>query len=273
MSFDFPYGYDKSNDLIIDPTLIFSTYSGSISDNFGYTATYDNDGYLYSGSTAFGVDYPTTLGAYQQSFQGGVTDIAITKYDTTGTYRIYSIYLGGTSDELPHSMVVNSNNELFVLGTTGSADFPVTQDVVQPVFNGGTSYFPSGLGVSFANGSDMFITKINKNGGALLSSTFLGGTNNDGLNISSKLKYNYADEVRGEIDVDINNNIYVSSSTSSNDFPVTQNAFNQNFSGDQDGCIIKMDNQLSTIIWSSYLGGVRMTLCILLSLMTKTIYM
>ena len=255
LSFDFPYGYDNSNDLVIDPTLIFSTYSGSISDNFGYTATYDNDGYLYSGSTAFGVDYPTTLGAYQQSFQGGVTDIAITKYDTTGTYRIYSTYLGGSSDELPHSMVVNSNNELFVLGTTGSADFPITQDVVQPVFNGGTSFFPSGLGVSFANGSDMFITKINKNGGALLSSTFLGGTNNDGLNISSRLKYNYADEVRGEIDVDINNNIYVASSTSSNDFPVTQNAFNQTLSGDQDGCIIKIDNQLSTIIWSSFLGG------------------
>ena len=255
LTFDLPNGFNNNFDLYIDPTLIFSTYSGSISDNFGYTATYDNDGYLYSGSTAFGIDYPTTLGAYQQSFQGGITDIAITKYDTTGTYRIYSTYLGGGSDELPHSMVVNSNNELFILGTTGSADFPTTQDVIQPVFNGGASFFPSGLGVSFANGSDMFVTKINKNGGALLASTFLGGTENDGLNISSKLKYNYADEVRGEIDVDENNNIYVASSTLSSDFPVSPNAFNQMFSGDQDGCVVKIDNELSTLIWSSYLGG------------------
>ena len=47
--------------------LEFSTYSGSTADNFGYTATYDNYGFLYSGSTVFGVGYPTTLGAYDIS--------------------------------------------------------------------------------------------------------------------------------------------------------------------------------------------------------------
>ena len=141
LRFEFPNGYNQNIDLIIDPTLIFSTYSGSISDNFGYTATYDNQGYLYSGSTAFGVDYPVTTGAFQQSFQGGVTDIVITKYDTLGQTRIYSTYLGGSSDELPHSMVVNNNNELYVLGTTGSNDFPTTPNAFQTNFNGGTNFF------------------------------------------------------------------------------------------------------------------------------------
>ena len=255
LSFDFPFGYNKGYDLIIDPTLIFSTYSGSISDNFGYTATYDNFGHLYAGSTAFGVDYPVTIGAFQESFEGGITDIAITKYDTIGSSRIYSTYLGGSADELPHSMVVNSNNELYILGTTGSDDFPTTQNSFESNFQGGVSFFPTGLGVSFPNGSDIFISRLSSNGGALLSSTFIGGTDNDGLNTSSKLKFNYADEIRGEIDIDNNNNIYVVSSTFSDDLPVSSNSFQPTLKGLQDGCIIKMDNQLSTIIWASYIGG------------------
>jgi len=257
VSFDFPEGFNKEYDLIIDPVLVFSTYSGSISDNFGYTATYDNLGFLYSGSTAFGTDYPTTLGAYQTVFNGGVTDIAITKYDTSGTYRIFSTYLGGVSDELPHSMVVNSNNELFILGTTGSPNFPTTFNSYDTIFDGGPSFFPSGLGVSFPNGSDMFVSKLNNNGGSLIASTFLGGTDNDGLNTSSALKFNYADEVRGEIDIDNNNNIYIVSSSRSEDFPITSNVFQSSLNGDQDGCVIKLDNQLSTIVWSSFLGGTK----------------
>ena len=256
LSFSFPDGYDTNKELIIDPTLIFSTYSGSISDNFGYTATYDNDGFLYSGSTVFGVGYPITLGAYQINFANilGGTDIGITKYDTTGTYRIYSTYLGGSASELPHSMIVNNLNELFVFGTTGSNDFPTTSGSFQQEFKGGNGFSPSGLGVSFPNGSDIIVSRLSALGGDLLASTYLGGSGNDGLNTSPKLKKNYADEVRGEIDIDKNNNIYLATCTYSDDFPTT-NTFQQYNSGNQEACIIKMDNQLSTIIWSSYLGG------------------
>ena len=254
--FKLPNKYDKSIDLIIDPTLIFSTYSGSTSDNFGYTATYDESGYLYAGSTVFGVGYPTTLGAYEINYSNnnGGTDIGITKYDTSGTYRIYSTYLGGSMDELPHSMIVNGNNELFLYGTTGSNDFPTTSGSYDETFNGGYSFSPSGLGVSFPNGSDVFISRLSSNGGNLLASTYIGGTNNDGLNVSSKLRRNYADEVRGEIDIDNQNNIYLATCTYSADFPVT-NSYQQQNNGGQEGCIVKMDNQLSSIIWSSYLGG------------------
>ena len=152
-------------------------------------------------------------------------------------------------------MVVNSNNELYILGTTGSDNFPTTQNSFEVNFQGGTNFFPTGLGVSFPNGSDIFISRLSSNGGALLSSTFVGGSDNDGLNTSTKLKFNYADEIRGEIDIDNNNNIYVVSSTFSNDLPVSTNAFQSSLKGSQDGCIIKMDNQLSNIIWASYIGG------------------
>ena len=255
VSFDFPEGYNKEYKLIIDPILDFSTYSGSTTDNFGYTATYDKLGFLYSGSTAFGTGYPTSIGAFQISYSNltGGTDIAITKYDTSGTNRIYSTYLGGTLDEMPHSMIVNSDNELFIFGTTGSSDFPTTTNAFQKAFAGGNSINPP-IGVSFPNGTDIFVSRLDVNGGVLLASTYIGGEGNDGLNTSSKLRFNYADEVRGEIDIDKNNNIYIATCTESSDFP-SKNSFSNDLSGQQDGCIIKLDNSLSAIIWSAYLGG------------------
>ena len=256
LSFVFPEGYNKDHSLIIDPVLEFSTYSGSTTDNFGYTATFDELGFLYSGSTSFGAGYPTTVGAYQINYanSSGGTDIAITKYDTTGTFPIYSTYLGGSLDELPHSMIVNSSNELFVFGTTASDDYPTTTSAFQQSFNGGLGFSPSGIGVSFPNGSDIFVSRLSASGGNLLASTFIGGTGNDGLNIAQELRYNYADEVRGEIDIDKQNNIYIATCTESIDFP-TANGFRATSNGRQEGCIIKMDNQLTSIIWSSYLGG------------------
>ena len=256
LSFDFPNDYNRNYPLVIDPVLEFSTYSGSTADNFGYTATYDNFGFLYSGSTSFGVGYPTTLGAYQINYANNIggTDVAITKYDTSGTIRIYSTYLGGKKDELPHSMIVNSSDELFIFGTTGSDDFPTTTSSYQPNFSGGPGFSPSGIGVNFPDGSDIFVSRLSTNGGDLLASTFLGGSDNDGLNTATKLKFNYADEVRGEIDIDQNNNIYIATCTQSTDFPIIGGFQNTN-KGGQEGCIIKMDNQLSSVIWSSYLGG------------------
>jgi len=124
LSFTFPKGYNKNYDLIIDPELIFSTYSGSFANNFGYTATYDSEGNLYSGGSTFGQGYPITTGAYQETFQGGHStlggiDMGLTKYDASGTSLVWSTYLGGNGDDLPHSIVVNDEAELFVYGTTG----------------------------------------------------------------------------------------------------------------------------------------------------------
>ena len=258
LSFGFPEGYDHNYELIIDPVLEFSTYSGSTTDNFGYTATYDDLGFLYAGSTAFGAGYPTTTGAYQINYANtsGGTDVVVTKYDTSGTQRIYSTYLGGTNDELPHSMIVNTSNELFVFGTTSSPDFPTTTQAFQQNFIGGPPFIATGIGATFPNGSDLFVSRISADGGSLLASTFVGGSDNDGLNTSSMLKYNYADEVRGEIDIDDQNNLYIATCTNSNDFPVIS-SFETNFQGGQEGCIIKMDNQLTSIIWSAYLGGTK----------------
>lgn len=273
--FRLPEGYDQTRELIIDPELIFSTYSGSYANNFGYTATFDSEGFLYAGGTAFGPGYPTTLGAYDRTYNGeegsGTIDIAISKYDTTGTYLVYSTYVGGLLDEMPHSMIANSNDELFVFGTTGSWDFPTSTNAYRDTFNNDTTgtfnghwkYF-YGLAIYYPYGSDMVVFRLSSSGNALLASSYLGGSGNDGLNSSAaynqgpldSLRYNYADEVRGEIDIDRNNNIYLATCTASPDFPMEGNSFQSLYAGGSlDGVVIKMDNNLSNIIWSTYLGG------------------
>lgn len=261
VTFEFPNGYDKSKTLVIDPTLIFSTYSGSTADNWGFTATYDFKGNTYSGGVVFNVDatysYPVSLGAYQTTFGGGtnyMADVGIIKYDSSGQNRLYATYLGGAANEMPHSFVVNNNNELMILGTTSSLNFPTTTTAYDTSFNGGTS---DGINsISFSNGSDIFVAKLSEDGSQLLASTFIGGSGNDGLNTPSPLHFNYGDQARGDITVDANNNCIVASCTQSGNFPVSVGAFQNNFAGGgQDGCVFKLDNDLKTLVWSSYLGG------------------
>ncbi|MCB0790210.1 MAG: gliding motility-associated C-terminal domain-containing protein [Flavobacteriales bacterium] len=257
-----PGAYDPEHPLVIDPTLVFSTFSGSLSDNFGYSATFDDAGFLYSGSTAFGQNYPVTMGAYQTTWAGGDgqgtiqgTDIAITKYDTTGAFIIWATFLGGQGDEMPHSMIVNADDELYVLGSTGSPDLPVTTNAYDQSFGGGSAFAPQGLGVSFPSGSDMLIAKLSADGSALLASTYLGGSGNDGLNTASTLKFNYADEVRGEILLDAQERVVIASSTRSTDMPTTPGNIQGGNANGQDGYIARFNSDLSVLLYGSYFGG------------------
>lgn len=245
--------YDRTLPLVIDPTVVFSSYSGSTADNWGYTATYDSHGNLYGGGIAFGVGYPVTLGAYQADFAGQI-DIAISKFDASGSHLHYSTYLGGSAADIPHSLHVNDNDELYIFGTTGSADFPVTDDAYDTSFNGGLNITLS-TSMAFSAGTDIFIAKLSADGTQLPASTFIGGTGNDGINTATGLRKNYADDNRGEIIVDGNSNVYVVSSTYSTDFPVTANCFQSSNSGGQEACVFKLSQDLSSLIWSSYFGG------------------
>ncbi len=71
VSFAFPEGYNKDQPLVIDPEVVFASYSGSTADNWGNTATYDDAGNFYGGGTVFATGFPTTNGAYQEDFAGG----------------------------------------------------------------------------------------------------------------------------------------------------------------------------------------------------------
>lgn len=257
LSFVFPQGYDHTQTLIIDPVLVFSSYTGALSDNWGYTATYDDKGNVYAGGASFGANYPTTTGAFQTSFAGGTgnfhTDIGITVFDATGANLLYSTYLGGSGNDNPHSLVVNNAGELYVLGTTSSSDYPVTPTAYDTSFGGGPKV--RGEDLDYVNGADIIVTKFNGTGTGLIGSTFVGGTGTDGLNNTTGPDYNYGDAYRGEIIVDAADNCYIASSTASTDFPTTAGAPQSTLGGGQDACVFKLNSNLSTMIWSTYLGG------------------
>ena len=257
ISFNFPSGYNKNIELIIDPILFFSSYTGSVSPNWGFTATYDDYGNTYLGGTVFNPGFPVSDSAFQRTWSGVTTGdwwkyvhsmTGIMKFDTTGK-RLWATYLGGNGGDRPHSLVVNTFNELLVMGTTSSSDFPTHKGTFDSTYNGNW---------------DIFVAKLDSSGSKLLGGTYLGGSSSDGINTdinegvhgpTKGLKYNYADDSRGEIITDNNGNSYISTSTQSSDFP-TLNAVQNTFGGGlQDACIFKFDYSLSNLIWSTYLGG------------------
>lgn len=254
VSFDFPDGYDQNDKIIIDPSLTFSTFTGSPVDNWGFTAAPDVDGNLYGGGIVFGAGYPVTTGAYSSSFGGGQgnfnIDVGITKFNSTGTALIYSTYLGGFGNEAPNSIVSNDQNELYVLGVTSSFNLPITAGAVQPNYIGGPTTVQNALQFE---GTDLFITRFNADGTAVLSGTYFGGSSTDGLNLGS-LHYNYGDQFRGEIIVDQNGDVLFASSTQSPDLTIV-NGFDNNLNGSLDGIAVKMSADLTNLYWSTYVGG------------------
>jgi hypothetical protein len=257
LTFNFPDGYDPCFDLTIDPLLIFSTFSGSTADNWGSTATPGEQGTLYSSGITnhinAGGTFPATPGAFQTIY-GGNYDIAIIKYDSTGSQMLYASYLGGTSNETPHSLVMDeSTKDLLVLGTTSSADFPFTFGAFDNTFNGGVGFGTNVIG--YPAGSDMVISRISQDGSVLLGSTFLGGSSNDGVNPAGPLVRNYGDNMRGDIITNDQGDIFISSVTGSTDFPAV-NSFNTVYKGGvTDAVLLKIKGDLSAIEWSAFLGG------------------
>jgi gliding motility-associated-like protein len=261
LRFTFPNGYSAWDEIIIDPVLTFGSYSGSTADNFGYTATYDDSGNLYGGGIVFSAGYPLTLGALQNFWAGGSIDVGISKWSADGSTLLWSTYLGGSGNESPHSLVVNSQEELFVMGSTGSSDLPVTAGAFDGSFNGGTminNWTPvsGGYGFWHDNGTDVFVSHFNAGATALVGSTFVGGSGNDGLNMIATLTHNYGDHFRGEIALDTNENPVVATSTQSTNMPTSAGTPQAaSGGGGQDAFLFRLNDSLTTLMWGTYCGG------------------
>lgn len=276
--------YDKELALIIDPELIFATYSGSTSDNFGMTATYAYDGKGYSAGTVFGNAYPTpgpgwntTTNITVPDVGTATTDVFISKYSEDGTTMLWTNFIGGGDNtqgtETVHSLICDKSNNVYLYGATSSTDFPI-EGGFQTEHGGGTGLKVTSNGADFGLpggsdtmiGTDIYVAKISSDGLNLMGSTYVGGSANDGVNfkISSgtyasptaydSLTTNYGDQFRGEIMVDSLNNILVVSSSWSDDFPV-ESGFQMTKGGDQDAVIFKLSADFSSLIWSSFYGG------------------
>jgi gliding motility-associated-like protein len=240
--------YSPDKTLIIDPTEIFFSYSGSIADNWGFTATYGPDGSFYGGGIVFNNGFPVSLGAYDNTFNGNF-DIGIIKLTPDGKSRVYATYIGGSNADQPHSLIVDSQGNLVIAGRSKSPDYPIT--VPKVIGPGG--------------GWDIVVTKLNSTGSALIGSMRIGGSNDDGVNIKDEtgppgggsLKRNYGDDARSEVLLDASNNIYLASCTSSPDYnqTVTAGAFQSTIGGKQDGVVLKINPNCNTILFNTFLGG------------------
>jgi gliding motility-associated-like protein len=246
---------DELDSMVIDPQLIFTSFSGSLTDNWGFSATYDDLGRLYGAGIAFANGYVSTTGAFQTNYNqaGGLginftPDVTISVFEPQGSNLLYASYLGGTLSDHPHSLIVNGSGQLIVMGTTGSANFPTVNPIQSTNAGGPTA---SVNGYDFVD-SDIFVTRFNASGSTLLSSTYLGGSGRDGINMA--IVENYGDNARGEVVVDNNNNIYVVASTSSSDFPSTNCDICSN-AGSQDAVVFKLNAAGTQLLWSNYYGS------------------
>ncbi|MBI2257414.1 MAG: gliding motility-associated C-terminal domain-containing protein [Flavobacteriia bacterium] len=255
----------ENTKLIIDPNITFSSYSGSTSDNWGNTATPDKHGNLVAAGIVFGNGYPVTAGAYDVSFNHSSSDnysffdVSISKFNSSGSTFLFSTYLGASNgNEVPLSLICDENDNLYVLGTTSSPGFPTSGSPYQSTFAGGSNVTLDDI-LPF-QGTDIFISKLNSSGSTLMSSTFLGGSGNDGYNMGStfpndgNLAQNYGDNFRGEIIIDQEGNVLIASSSNSTNFPIN-NGFQSSFGGLQDAVFAKLSNNLSSLLWSTYFGG------------------
>lgn len=242
--------YSRQSTLIIDPILIFATFSGSTADNWGYTATYGNDGTFYAGGIVFNTGFPVSTGAFQTVYgASGVHDqsywnMGIIKFSANGARRVFATYLGGSVKDQPHSLFTDPQGNLVIAGRTSSPNYPTT-----------AKFGPQG-------GWDIVITKLKASGAALLGSIRVGGKGEDGFNIADShsssqqlLINNYGDDARSEVILDAAGNIYVASCTMSGDFYTTPSAVQKIFGGNQDAVLIKADPTCNSVLYSSYLGG------------------
>jgi hypothetical protein len=210
--------------------IVYSTYIGPITDYFvGRRIAVDSTGSAYIAGATTSDLFPI-VNAVQPNFAGGSSwgDAFVVKLSPEGSALVYSTYLGGSGDENIAGVAVDSGGSAYVTGTTTSRDFP-TANALQPQFGGGRY--------------DAYIAKLNPEGTALVYSTYLGGTGDDGT-------YNGA----GAVAVDDQGSAYIGGRTTSADFP-TASAFQAELAGYEDGFFAKLSPTGDALMFSSYFGG------------------
>jgi hypothetical protein len=226
--------YDASRPLIIDPVVLsYSTYLGGNGGDFGAAIAVDAGGNAYVTGNTSSTDFPTTAGAFQVPFGGNIDgDAFVTKLNSTGTALVYSTYLGGIDYDSGSGIAVDTEGNAYVTGYTRSNNFPISAGAFQTTFAD-----PAGSG-------NVFVTKIDPTGAALVYSTYLGGSGDEQFS-----------GARNGIALDSSGSAYVTGSTRSADFPITAGAFQSVHSGAFDNPFVtKLDPTGSTLIYSTFLG-------------------
>jgi Beta-propeller repeat len=215
--------------------LVYSTYLGGRDDenyhggvSYGGIAIDENDQAYVTGLTK-SKDFPTTPGSYNTQLNG-YSDAYVSKLNAAGDGLLYSTFLGGKGFDGGQGIAVDQFGQAYVTGQDESGDLPVNG--FQPVHSAGCS---SGY-------KDGFVAKLDVAGGALLYSSYFGGS---------------ACNLGWGIAVDSTQNVYVMGETVTPDFPV-KNALFPTFNGVADIFITKMNTTLAgpaSLSYSTFLGG------------------
>ena len=216
--------YDRSRKLVIDPTLVFSTFLGGADTELSFGWKVGDDGSLYLGGNTYSANFPTTAGAPDTTLSG-LYDGRLTKINSTGTAILFSTYIGGASLDLVNAVVVGSGGNVFVAGQTLSSDFPVTPGAFQTSIGGST---------------DAFATKFSSTNGTIVYSTYLGGSGDDNAYVGARTS---------------SGNLYIAGGTMSPDFPTTGGAYDRVLSGGSDGYILRLNPDGTGLDFSTLFGG------------------
>lgn len=252
LRFSLPESYDRRHVLVIDPSVVFATYSGGGGGWNYYTpqcTTYDKEGNLYSGVSisqspwAGGAPalWPVTLGAFQTVWDEN--GMAYNKYNASGTTLLYATYYGATSGIYgssgtvnPVAMIVNAQDELIIAGETNALDIPLTSGCYDNT-------------LSAPLDEDFFVARFASSGTALLGATLVGNSGNDLLSMHNDLS-------SCDLALDAAGNIWVGGNTAAAGFPVTANACQPVYGGgNSDGVLFALNPICTQLLYSSFLGG------------------
>jgi len=207
--------------------VVWATYLGGGHDE-GNTGSIrvDATGHAYVLMTTTSPDMPTSPNAYDRTYHGGL-DLYVAKLSPDGARLEWGTYLGGTRDESTetHELAIDAAGNAYVASTTQSPDFPTTGGALQRTLGGV---------------NDVFVAKLAADGTRLLASTFLGGS---------------AGELAEGIAVDSAGTVYLTGTTSSDNFPVTLDAFQSRRRGGSDGFVARLAPDLGRLLYATYLGG------------------
>jgi hypothetical protein len=191
--------------------LVFSTYLGGGNHDYAFEMVLGPGGLIYIAGTTHSSDFPT-VNPYQAALNG-VGDVCAAILSSDGSSLVYSTFLGGSDSDYCYALGVTPAGEICLGGHTVSNDFPV--------YNA----YDSTFGYPTSNDySDVFLTKFNATGDALVFSTYLGGADND-----------YC----GSLAIASNGDIYIAGNTENSNFPTSQWAYQRSFGGVADGYIAR----------------------------------
>jgi hypothetical protein len=197
----------------LDPAgsaLIFSTYLGGTGSDYGYAIALDASSNAYVTGYTTSKDFPTTPGAFEQTY-GGSYDVFVSKLNGAGSTLDYSTYLGGSGTQVAYGIAVDSNGSAYLTGYNYGGNFPT----VNPEQAQNAGFY------------DAFVSVLDPTGSYLSFSTYLGGSQ---------------DDFGHGIALDPSGNVYVAGATFSTDFPTTAGSFQPSYVGGPYDAFVTMYN-------------------------------